>query len=66
METPEFLLAPMDGMTRASFRSICFDYGADGATTEMIQSLAYGRAKRRLSLPDHRLSPHSQSHSLSH
>ena len=42
---PEFLLAPMDGLTRASFRSICFDYGADGATTEMIQSLAYGRAK---------------------
>ena len=39
----------MDGMTRASFRSICFDYGADGATTEMIQSLALGRAKRRLS-----------------
>ena len=44
-----FLLAPMDGMTRASFRSICFDYGADGATTEMIQSLAYGRAKKRMS-----------------
>ena len=44
-----FLLAPMDGMTRASFRSICFDYGADGATTEMIQSLALGRAKKRMS-----------------
>ena len=40
MREPEFLLAPMDGMTRAPFRSICFDYGADGATTEMIQSLA--------------------------
>lgn len=39
----------MDGMTRASFRLICFEYGADGATTEMIQSLALGRAKRRLS-----------------
>ena len=38
VQTPEFLLAPMDGMTRASFRSICFGYGADGATTEMIQS----------------------------
>ena len=49
VQTPEFLLAPMDGMTRASFRSICFDYGADGATTEMIQSLAYGRAKRPMS-----------------
>ena len=46
---PAFVLAPMDGMTRASFRSICFDYGADGATTEMIQSLALGRAKKRMS-----------------
>lgn len=43
------MLAPMDGMTRVSFRSICFDYGADGATTEMIQSLALGRAKKKLS-----------------
>ena len=49
MQTPEFLLAPMDGMTRAPFRSICFDYGADGATTEMIQSLAYGRARKPMS-----------------
>ena len=49
MAEPLFLLAPMDGMTRASFRRICFDCGADGATTEMIQSLALGRAKRRLS-----------------
>ncbi len=49
MSDPVFLLAPMDGMTRAPFRSICFDYGADGATTEMIQSLAYGRAKKRMS-----------------
>ena len=46
---PRFVLAPMDGMTHASFRSLCFDYGADGATTEMIQSLAYGRAKKRMS-----------------
>ena len=46
---PKFVLAPMDGMTRPSFRLICFGYGADGATTEMIQSLALGRAKRRLS-----------------
>lgn len=44
-----FVLAPMDGMTHASFRTICFEYGADGATTEMIQSLAYGRAKKRMS-----------------
>ena len=49
MSQPRFLLAPMDGMTRASFRSVCFDYGADGATTEMIQSLALGRAKKRMS-----------------
>ena len=49
MRDPKFVLAPMDGMTRASFRLICFQYGADGATTEMIQSLALGRAKRRLS-----------------
>lgn len=49
MSEPVFLLAPMDGMSRASFRSICFDYGADGATTEMIQSLALGRAKKRMS-----------------
>ena len=46
---PRFVLAPMDGMTHASFRLVCFEYGADGATTEMIQSLAYGRAKRRMS-----------------
>ena len=49
MVDAKFLLAPMDGMTRASFRLICFEYGADGATTEMIQSLALGRAKKRLS-----------------
>ncbi|MBQ6373527.1 MAG: tRNA-dihydrouridine synthase [Clostridia bacterium] len=49
MSLPVFVLAPMDGMTHASFRTICFEYGADGATTEMIQSLALGRAKRRLS-----------------
>ena len=49
MTNPLFVLAPMDGMTHASFRTICFDYGADGATTEMILSLAYGRARRKLS-----------------
>ena len=46
---PLFLLAPMDGMTHASFRAICFGYGADGATTEMILSHAFGRARRRMS-----------------
>ncbi len=49
LPNPCFVLAPMDGMTHASFRTICFEYGADGATTEMIQSLALGRAKKRLS-----------------
>ena len=49
MTMPRFVLAPMDGMTRAPFRVICFEYGAEGATTEMIQSLAYGRAKRKMS-----------------
>jgi len=49
MNARRFVLAPMDGMSRASFRSVCFDYGAEGATTEMIQSLAYGRAKKRMS-----------------
>lgn len=48
-EKRRFVLAPMDGMTHAPFRVICFEYGADGATTEMIQSLALGRAKRRVS-----------------
>ena len=46
---PRFILAPMDGMTRAPFRAICFEYGAEAATTEMIQSLALGRAKRQMS-----------------
>ena len=49
MTGPRFVLAPMDGMTHASFRTICFGYGADGATTEMILSQALGRAKRRMS-----------------
>jgi len=42
-----FVLAPMDGMTHAAFRQICFDYGADGATTEMVSAVSYGRAKKR-------------------
>lgn len=49
LPAPVFRLAPMDGMSRPALRSLCFDYGADGATTEMIQSLAYGRAKKRMS-----------------
>ncbi len=40
-------LAAMDGMSNAAFRSICFEYGADGATTEMVQALALARFKRR-------------------
>lgn len=41
------LLASMDGMSHAAFRSICFGYGADGATTEMIPALACARAKKK-------------------
>ena len=37
----------MDGMSHAAFRGICFDYGADGATTEMIPALACARAKKK-------------------
>ena len=46
------LLAPMDGMTHAAFRQICFDYGADGATTEMIQALGFARAKKNRTIFD--------------
>ena len=41
------LLASMDGMTTAAFRSICFEYGAHGATTEMIPAIGYARAKKK-------------------
>ena len=41
------LLASMDGMSSAAFRSVCFEYGADGATTEMIGAAGIARAKRR-------------------
>ena len=37
----------MDGMSSAAFRSVCFEYGADGATTEMIGAAGIARAKRR-------------------
>lgn len=37
----------MDGMTTAAFRSLCFEYGADGATTEMIPAPGFARAKRK-------------------
>lgn len=42
----KFVLAPMDGMTHAAFRQICFEYGADGATTEMISAASYAYARR--------------------
>ena len=41
------ILASMDGMTTAAFRSICFEYGAAGATTEMIPAIGYARAKKK-------------------
>lgn len=37
----------MDGMSNAAFRSVCFEYGADGATTEMIGATGFARAKRK-------------------
>ena len=41
------MLASMDGMSTAAFRSLCFEYGADGATTEMIPAPGFARAKRK-------------------
>ena len=43
----KYLLASMDGMSHAAFRSICFAYGADGATTEMIPAVSYARMKKK-------------------
>lgn len=56
MMDPTFVLAPMDGMSHAAFRKICFDYGADGATTEMVSAISYGRAKKKTSAFDEVLS----------
>jgi len=41
------LLAPMAGVTAASFRSLCLEQGADFGCTEMIsaEGLSYGNAK---------------------
>lgn len=47
MKDAQFVLAPMDGMSHGAFRQICFDYGADGATTEMVSAVSYGRARKR-------------------
>ena len=43
------LLAAMDGMSTAPLRSICFEYGADGATTEMIGAIGLARMRRKRS-----------------
>ena len=40
-------LAPMDGMSHAAFRSICFEYAADGACTEMVAAISYARCRRK-------------------
>ena len=45
------ILASMDGMSTAAFRSICFEYGADGASTEMIPAPGFARAKRKRRRP---------------
>lgn len=39
-------LAPMAGITDAPFRSLCFEHGADFATTEMISSQGYVTCKK--------------------
>lgn len=41
------ILASMDGMTSAAFRSLCFEYGAAEATTEMIPAAGFARSKRK-------------------
>ena len=40
-------LAPLAGVSDHSFRELCFRYGCDGATTEMIsaQALLYDSAR---------------------
>lgn len=40
-------LAPMDGMSHAAFRSICFEYNTDGACTEMVAAISYARVRRK-------------------
>jgi len=42
----KYLLASMDGLSHAPFRSICFEYGADGASTEMLPALSYAYFKK--------------------
>lgn len=42
----EYLLASMDGLSHAPFRSVCFEYGADGASTEMLPALSYAYFKK--------------------
>ena len=43
----KYSLAAMDGMSHAAFRSICFEYGAEDATTEMVSAISYARARRK-------------------
>ena len=43
----KYTLAAMDGMSHAAFRSICFEYGAQDATTEMVSAIAYARARKK-------------------
>ncbi len=49
------LLAAMDGMSAAPLRSVCFEYGADGATTEMIGAIGLARMRRKRSSADEAL-----------
>lgn len=44
----ELLLAPMQGLTDAAFRLICFEYGCSGAVTEMIETGTYASTRKKL------------------
>lgn len=43
----KYTLAAMDGMSHAAFRSICFEYGAEDATTEMVSAISYAQARKK-------------------
>ena len=45
-----WLLAPMQGLTDAAFRQICFEYGCDGAVTEMIETGTYATTRKKLAV----------------
>ena len=46
--TPAYL-APMQGLTDAAFRTVCFGYGCRGAVTEMVETGTYAHTRKKLS-----------------